>query len=210
MTKVLLRATSQKKAESQRLWLHAGANFGLAWRVVFVWSRCCPALLSSALVSLFDSLIQGLKHARIHRGDDIHRRIQLFFSHSGFPCVRKAPFYSWVAKPHHRHRQPDEHLLPVSETGHRVGVTIENPKIRFIQSVTPFSAVWGMKATKEKQESTLSLYSWDFFPTQNAEPGTRNFLLVLVRLHATDKGVRKAALDVHMVAMAVPREVIFL
>ena len=63
---------------------------------------------------LFDSLIQRLQHARIHRRDDIHCRIQLFLRHPRFPCVRKAPFYSWVAQSHHRHGETDEHLLAVS------------------------------------------------------------------------------------------------
>jgi len=84
-------------------------------------------------VSLFDSLIQGLKYARIHRSDDIHRRVQFFLRHPRFPCVRKAPVYSRIAKPHHCHRQPDEHLFAVAETFDGVSVTVEGAKISLLQ-----------------------------------------------------------------------------
>ena len=49
------------------------------------------------------------------------------------------------------------------------------------------------------------------FFCQTLQPETRNleFDFLLVRLHSAYQGVRKAALDVHMVAVAVPREVIF-
>jgi hypothetical protein len=50
------------------------------------------------------------------------------------------------------------------------------------------------------------------FFCQTLQPETRNLELdfLLVRLHSAYQGVRKAALDVHMVAVAVPREIIFL
>jgi hypothetical protein len=84
------------------------------------------------LAALLDALIQRLQHSRIHRGDHIHRSIQLLFRHPRFPCVRKAPLHSRIAKTHHRHGEADEHFLPVGETVHRVGITIERTKVGFL------------------------------------------------------------------------------
>jgi hypothetical protein len=105
-------------------------------------------------LALFDSLIQGLQHARIHRGDDIHGGIQFFLRHPRFPCVRKAPVYSRVAKPHHCHGKTHEHLFPLGETFHTMGVTIKGTKISFLQSATPFSTVWPMKAAKKNSRTS--------------------------------------------------------
>ena len=80
-------------------------------------------------MSGFDPLIQRLEHAGVHRGDDIHRRIELFFRHASFPCVRKAPFYSRVAKPYHRYRQPHEHFFPLAQAGRRMRISIKPAKI---------------------------------------------------------------------------------
>jgi hypothetical protein len=60
---------------------------------------------------LLNALIQRLQHSRIHRGDHIHRRIEFFFRHPRFPCVRKATINSGIAKPHHRHGETDQHFL---------------------------------------------------------------------------------------------------
>src|SRR4029450_2711569 len=117
------------------------------------------------------------KYARIHRSDDIHRRVQFLLSHPRFPCVRKAPVYSRIAKPHHCHRQPDEHLLPVSETGHRVGVTVELTEISALQN-----------------GSLLSDSTWvSSLESGNSNPETRHPKPAqLIRLDPTDKRVRKA------------------
>jgi hypothetical protein len=85
------------------------------------------------LVSLLDSLIQRLQHAGIHRGDDVHRRVQFFIAHTRFPCIRKAPFYSGIAEAHHRHGKTDEHLFSLAEAFYGMGVTIKGPKISFLQ-----------------------------------------------------------------------------
>jgi hypothetical protein len=83
-------------------------------------------------------LIQRLQNSRVHRRDHIHCRIQLFFRHPSFPCVRKAPVNSRVAEPHHRDGKTDEHLLPLGETLHGMGVAIESSKICFLQFRFPF------------------------------------------------------------------------
>jgi hypothetical protein len=90
-------------------------------------------------LTLFDSLIQRLQDAGVHRGNHIHRRVQLFFGHPRFPCVRKAPFDSWVAQPHHRNGQADEHLFTVRETFDSVGVAVESTKIGFLQNASLLS-----------------------------------------------------------------------
>jgi len=84
-------------------------------------------------LALLNPLIQGLEHARIHRGDDIHGGIQFFLRHPRFPCVRKAPFDSRVAQSHHCKGQADEHLFTVAETFDSVSVTVEGTKISFLQ-----------------------------------------------------------------------------
>jgi hypothetical protein len=101
-----------------------------------------------AFASRLDSLIQRLQHTRIHRGNDVDGRVELFFGHPCFPCVRKAALHSRIAKPHHRHSQSDQHLLPFGETGHGVRVSVELAKVRFIQcrtlsvSISEFRACW--------------------------------------------------------------------
>jgi len=76
---------------------------------------------SSHLASLLDPLIQRLQHARVYGGDHIHRRIEIFFGHTRFPCVRKAAIHSRIAKPHHCGREIDEHLLALRrQTGSRL------------------------------------------------------------------------------------------
>jgi hypothetical protein len=90
-------------------------------------------------LTLFDALIERLQDTRIHRRDDIHGGVQFFLGHSRFPCVRKAPFHSGIAEPHHRHGQADEHLFTVRETFDSVSVTIELAKVGFLQFRILFS-----------------------------------------------------------------------
>jgi hypothetical protein len=70
-----------------------------------------PPLFVLRLAALFDPLIERLQHSCIHRGDHVHRGIQLFFGHPRFPCVRKAAIHSRITKAHHRYREPHEHFL---------------------------------------------------------------------------------------------------
>ena len=88
---------------------------------------------SSHLASLLDPLIQRLQHARVYGGDHIHRRIEIFFGHTRFPCVRKAAIHSRIAEPHHRDGKTDEHLLALGEALHRMRIAIESAKVRFLQ-----------------------------------------------------------------------------
>jgi len=92
-------------------------------------------------VSLLDPLIQRFEHSRVHRGDDIHRRIELFFRHPRFPCVRKAPIHSRIAKPHHRDGETDEHLFPLAQALYCMRVTIKGTKVGFLQVTAPLFSV---------------------------------------------------------------------
>jgi hypothetical protein len=98
---------------------------------------------------LFDALIQRLQNTRVNGRNHIHRRVQFFLRHSRFPCIRKAPFHSWVAQSHHRNGQADEHLLSLAETFDGMSVTIESSKIGFLQSVTPFGFDAGSQRIRE-------------------------------------------------------------
>jgi hypothetical protein len=93
----------------------------------------CASLRQLRFVSLFDPLIERLQNSRIHGGDHIDRRIEFFFRHAGFPCVRKAAVNSWIAKPHHRDGETDQHLFALGETFDGVRVAVECTKIRFLQ-----------------------------------------------------------------------------
>ena len=84
---------------------------------------------SLRLVPLLDPLIQRLQNSRVHCGNDIYRRIEFFFSHSRFPCVRKAPLHSRIAEPHHRDRQTNQHLLALGEASDGMSVTVEGTEI---------------------------------------------------------------------------------
>jgi hypothetical protein len=77
-------------------------------------------------------LVQRLQHARIHRGDNIHGRIQFFLAHARFPCVRKAALNSRIAQSHHRHGQAHEYLFAFAKTGDGMGVAVKRPEIHFI------------------------------------------------------------------------------
>ena len=104
------------------------------YRVCLPRVRHAPA---SLFVSLLDPLIQRLQNTGIHRGDDIHSRIEFFFRHSRFPCVRKAALHSRIAEPHHCHGETDEHLLAFGEAFDGMGVTVEGSKVRFLQGLAP-------------------------------------------------------------------------
>jgi hypothetical protein len=78
-----------------------------------------------------------LQHPGVYCGDHIDRRIQLFFRHARFPCVRKAAFHSRIAKPHHRDREADEHLLAFAEAFDGVSIAIKSSKVGFLQMGTP-------------------------------------------------------------------------
>jgi hypothetical protein len=105
-------------------------------------------------LALFDSLIERLQDACIHRGDDIYRCIQFFVGHSRFPCIRKAPFHSRIAEAHHRHGKTDEHLLAFGETLDSMGVTIELAKISFLQ----FRIILTPPLLKNGKFLTLTVY----------------------------------------------------
>ena len=88
---------------------------------------------SLRLISLLDPLIQRLQNSSVHSGDHIDCGIQLFLGHSRFPCVRKAALHSRVAEAHRRDRQPDQYLLPLAKTLHRMGVAIKSSKVGLFQ-----------------------------------------------------------------------------
>jgi hypothetical protein len=78
---------------------------------------------------LLDSLIKRLENSGVHRCDHVNGRVKFLFGHPGFPCVRKAAFHSWIAQPHHCHRQSHQRLFALAETGYRVRLPVKGPKI---------------------------------------------------------------------------------
>ena len=100
------------------------------YRVCLPRVRHTPA---SWFVSLLDPLIQRFEHSRVHRGDHIHRRIELFFRHPRFPCVRKAPVHSRIAEPHHCDGEADEHLLALGQTLDRMRIAVKSSEVGFLQ-----------------------------------------------------------------------------
>ena len=86
---------------------------------------------------LLDPLIERLQNPRVNCSDHIHRRIELFFGHPCFPCGRKAALHSGIAQAHHGDGKSDEHLFAVRQTRHRMGITIERPKIGFPHVLGP-------------------------------------------------------------------------
>jgi hypothetical protein len=93
--------------------------------------------LVSFFASLLNALIEGLQHPCIDCGDHIHSRVQLFFRHACFPCIRKAPIHSRIAEPHHCDREADQHLLALSEAFDGVRIAVECPKIGFFHVIAP-------------------------------------------------------------------------
>jgi hypothetical protein len=91
--------------------------------------------------ALLNPLIQRLQHAGIHRGDDIDRRVQLFFAHSRFACIRKAPVDSRIAETHHRDRESDQHFLTLRETLDGVRFPIKSSKVCFFHNKSPSAPI---------------------------------------------------------------------
>jgi hypothetical protein len=87
--------------------------------------------------ALLNPLIQRLQNSRVHRGDDIHRRIKFLFRHPRFPCVRKAPIHSRIAEPHHRDGKADKHFLAFRQALDRMGITIKRSEVGFLHFVAP-------------------------------------------------------------------------
>jgi hypothetical protein len=108
-----------------------GVGTGFRRRVCSPEEALCAS--ASLLISLLDPLIQRFKHSRIRRGYHVHRRVEFFFGHPRFPCVRKAPIHSRIAEPHHRDGETDKHLLALGEALHRVRIAIESPEVSFLQ-----------------------------------------------------------------------------
>jgi hypothetical protein len=144
------------------------------------------------LISLLDPLIQRFQHTCVHRGDHVDRRIQLFFRHSRFPCVRKAAFHSWIAKAHHRDGEADEHLLAFAEAFDGVSIAIKGSKVGFFQFAVP------LYLAKRVAQGAFyfALCSLPFAD--------------LLRLYTADQRVGETPLDVDMVAVSVPGKIIFL
>jgi hypothetical protein len=83
--------------------------------------------LALFFASLLDPLIQGLQHPCIDCGDHIYGRVQRFFGHPGFPCVRKAPIYSRVAEPQYRDGETDEPALCAPNNGRSPAAALTRP-----------------------------------------------------------------------------------
>jgi len=98
-------------------------------------TRFNPTVSPLGFISLLDPLIQRLQNSSIDRGDHVHRRVQLFFGHTCFPCVRKAAIHSRIAEPHHCDCQSDEHLLAACEALDSVRVAVEGSKVGFFHLI---------------------------------------------------------------------------
>lgn len=92
-------------------------------------------------LSLLYPLVQRLHDAGVDGSDDVDGGIELFFRHSRFPCVRKAPFRSGLAVARHRHGQTQQHLLSLAEARHAVRLAVKCAKIDFLhKQFPPFDA----------------------------------------------------------------------
>lgn len=89
---------------------------------------------TSTFGSRLNPLIERLQHARIHCGNNIHRCVQLIFGHPSFPCVRKAPFNSRIAQPHHRHRKPHKHFFALTEALDRMSILVKGSEVGFFHN----------------------------------------------------------------------------
>jgi len=68
-----------------------------------------------------------LQNSRVDGGDYVHRRVQLFFRHSRFPRVRKAPIHSRIAEPQHRDGETDEPALCAPNNGRSPAAALTRP-----------------------------------------------------------------------------------
>ena len=76
--------------------------------------------------------VQRLNNAGIDCRNDVHGSVQLCLRDTGFPCVRKAPLHSWIAKAHHRDGKAHEHFFTLGEALDGMRVLIEGSKVGFL------------------------------------------------------------------------------
>jgi hypothetical protein len=74
-----------------------------------------------------------LEHSGVDGRNHINRGVQLLFGHPCFPCIRKAPVHSRIAKAHHRDSEAHEHFLTLGETFDGMRVAIKSSEISFLQ-----------------------------------------------------------------------------
>jgi len=74
--------------------------------------------------------VQRLNNAGIDYRNDIHGSVQFCLRDTGFPCVRKASFYSRLTVTYEGHRQPNKYLLALTQVGHRMRIPIKLAEIR--------------------------------------------------------------------------------
>ena len=141
------------------------------------------SVLPLSFISLLDPLIQRLQYSRIYGGDHVYRGVQLFFGHPCFPCVRKAPIHSWIAQPHHRDGESDEHLLALGEAFDGMGVSVKSSKIGFLH---------GYSLSQTEGAACCAPTSF-----------LRGF-------DAGDQRIGKCALHVRVIAVRMPGEIILL
>jgi hypothetical protein len=101
-----------------------------------LWSTCDPRPFLR-LVSLLDPLVQRLQNSGVDCRNHVHSRIELFFGHPCFPCVRKAPVHSRIAKPHHRYGQTHKHFLTFRQAFDGMSVAVEGSKVGFLHGQSP-------------------------------------------------------------------------
>ena len=145
---------------------------------------------------MLDALIQRLQHPCIDRGDHVHRRIEFFFGHACFPCVRKATIHSRIAEPHHCDCEADQHLLALGEAFDGMRIAVEGSKISFLHGSCSSQPEGAACCVPTKSEiSDLS---------------TRSSALDLGRFHPGDQRVGKCALHVRVIAVGMPGEIVLL
>jgi len=154
-------------------------------------------LFNRLFLALLDSLVKRLKNSRVNSRDHVDSSIEFFFRHARFPCVRKAAFHSWIAEPHHRHREPYEHLFTLAQTRHRVGIPVESTEIGLIHLVTPVIARWAQHAAPlQVTELSSSLVSCLLVNSDlNSGAAIQKDLRGKARENSTHGGVRRRYVD---------------
>jgi hypothetical protein len=92
----------------------------------------CLAVAGGPFELRFRTDVQRLNNASVHCGNHIRSTIEIAFSNTGFPCVRKASFDSRLAVTHHGDGYPHEDFFTLAQVRDGMGIPVELSKIGFV------------------------------------------------------------------------------
>ena len=86
-------------------------------------------LEGSTLELSFGTDVERLDNASVHSGDDVHRAIQVCFTDTCLPCIRKTAFHSRLTVAYDRNGETHEDLFALAQIGDGMSIAVELAEI---------------------------------------------------------------------------------